>query len=65
MKTETLYQIRDRLCSGCSSADYDNYKCTVCVEPINGRGETCPCSNCLIKMICAESCLEFRDYCRG
>jgi hypothetical protein len=64
MKTETIFELRERICKGCNSAA-DNNKCTICIEPINDREETCPCSSCLVKMICNESCLEFRDYCRN
>lgn len=62
METETVFEVRERICKGCGSVAYDK-GCIVCIKPINKLGEECPCSTCLIKMMCNHSCLEFRDYC--
>ena len=61
MEKETIFELRKRICNGCKNDDGGG--CSI-IKPFNDRGETCPFSNCLIKMMCNESCLEFRDYCR-
>jgi len=65
MKIEKIAELRERICKGCSNAINNNEGCTVCIEPVSERGEECPCSICLIKMMCRHSCLEFRDYCNS
>ena len=64
METKTFYEVRERICTGCNNfVIEDDDGCTICIEPINSKGEVCPCSTCLIKMMCSHSCEEFRNYC--
>lgn len=60
METET--QTQERVCKGCLNAIKEG--CTVLVAPINMYNQECPCSTCIIKMMCTQSCRKFDDYCR-
>lgn len=62
MKTEKMLKLRERLCKGCDSSIRNNTGCTACVVPINKYGKICPCSICLIKIMCNTSCKLFKDF---
>jgi len=64
METETLSQTRERVCKGCLNSIKGSAECTVCISPINMYNEECPCSTCIIKMMCIHSCEKFNEYCR-
>jgi len=64
METKTFYEVKKRICTGCNNyINDDDDTCNICIRPINDRGEICPCSLCLIKSMCSQSCEEFRNYC--
>ena len=49
------------LCKGCITfMNEDDVVCSA--SQINTQKNRCPCSKCIVKMICEESCLEFNLY---
>lgn len=62
MKTEKMLKLRDKICKGCNSAMRNSTGCSALVKPINKHGKTCPCSICLIKMMCNKSCKLLKDF---
>ncbi len=61
---ETISQLRELICKGCANSINGNEGCTVLIEPINMFDKPCPCSTCVIKMMCRFSCEKFDDYTR-
>ena len=53
--------ISRKLCIGC-----DTYKNNVClVEPTiirKGIKKMCPCRTCLVKVMCDNTCKEYKEY---
>lgn len=44
---------------------YDVPQCNV--QPMTHGGKPCPCSQCVVKMVCEDTCEElekYKDYCR-
>ncbi len=64
--TDGIYRMDDinqsELCKGCKSY-WNIYKneLNCSVDPIKDNKQ-CPCTVCLIKGMCRESCEEFREY---
>jgi len=52
--------LKNRICRGCSHFLVKDYiVCTV--RPII-NDKQCPCSTCLVKSMCTDTCLEFFRY---
>ena len=56
--------INGKYCIGCSCYYYTNvtgsqYYCTTGIK--NDEGQ-CPCTLCIVKMMCQKSCLEFTEF---
>jgi hypothetical protein len=65
MNHTKIRQIRDEICKGCLT--YETYledlsPTIACVIPHKKDGKVCPCSTCLIKGVCQDSCERLRDY---
>ena len=48
---------RDIICDGCR--DYILKECSI---PIIYNNKQCPCSTCLVKIMCVDLCDEFDSY---
>ncbi len=48
--------VREDVCKGCLAYN------STCVTPSSFNGEICPCSLCVIKMMCEATCEEFRLF---
>jgi len=71
------YIIREAICHGCltfmtaeniregmeSDGFTDTPQCQI--PPIGSNGKNCPCSYCLVKMMCEEACIPFQVYKEG
>ncbi len=59
---------RDSICPGCATyvkvgrIIRDTINAPQCVINPYHKRRTCPCSKCLIKMICEETCDKLEDY---
>ena len=47
--------ITDSMCKGCNL-----YK--ICSYAVKLDNKDCPCSTCLIKMVCGKSCKDYIDF---
>ena len=61
MNIKKVKKIRKKVCDGCRTyamIDEDN----TCLMPHMKNGKPCPCSECLIKMVCNEVCVKLEEY---
>lgn len=49
-------------CIGCSQYDPEYHDDSPCERPGEYEGYTCPCIDCVIKMICEDGCKPYEDY---
>jgi len=49
-------------CNGCIIYEFvesKNLRCGLSVKNFNGE---CPCSECVVKMMCSEECVDFKWF---
>ena len=46
-------------CKGCRSFDVNNYECAQAANRLEGK---CPCSLCVIKMVCIDACEAYQKF---
>lgn len=49
-------------CIGCNQYDPENHDDSWCGRPPEYESQSCPCLNCVIKMICDYECGPYEDY---
>lgn len=55
--------LRRTICKGCHTFIQKNNGPEKCqIPPINEHGEHCPCSICMVKMMCENSCESLHNY---
>ena len=64
MKLKEVRKIRDKVCKGCTTYEFGLKFGSPCNIPHKMDGYTCPCSTCLIKSMCQETCDEVEYYMR-
>lgn len=53
-----IHRIKNhKYCKGCNI--YEDYKCSLDLSNIDGK---CPCRECIIKMVCTDSCQLLDDF---
>jgi len=66
MNLKKVKSIRDYVCKGCKTyvnpSINNSKKILVCYAPHKKNGHVCPCSECLVKMICEIKCDKFHRY---
>jgi hypothetical protein len=58
-------EITKEICSGCQTYKYIDKKTEeviYCCVPAIIKEQICPCSKCILKMVCQEICLKFDNY---
>ena len=61
MNIDKVKMIRKKVCEGCVTYAKLNENNT-CLMPHMKNGIPCPCSQCLIKMVCNEVCAKLEEY---
>lgn len=66
MTTQTApAKTKEEVCSGCSTYktfDDVSEEIIYCFVPHIINGKYCPCSTCILKMMCEDTCLKFDIY---
>jgi hypothetical protein len=56
---------KKEVCSGCSTYETIDESTDIiiyCFVPHHINGQYCPCSTCILKMMCEDTCLKFDIY---
>lgn len=51
---------KEKICKGCKHYTFQEY--IVCKVPATINGVNCPCSICLVKTMCTDTCTAFFSY---
>ena len=51
-------------CDGCSDSD-ENIHFNICELIFYNKNGSCPCTNCIVKMMCSDSCDKFALWWRA
>ena len=62
MNLENIKRIRKDICGGCSTYEFGIKFSSPCKIPHKKAGHPCPCSMCIIKMVCEDECDELIWY---
>ncbi len=49
--------MNNKACEGCTSLDLG-----MCLPRVDKKEGICPCTTCLIKMVCSEGCTEYAQF---
>lgn len=62
MNLKQLRKVRDKVCKGCTTYEFSLKWGSPCNIPHKVSGHVCPCSKCLVKMVCTEVCDVVENY---
>lgn len=61
VQIDKVLELRRSVCKGCLTYETMNED-QLCPVPHKINRKPCPCSKCMIKMVCEDTCDEFRLY---
>ncbi len=63
-----MSKLNDIRCRGCKNYEHSVYLTRCVYSPsidVYGNKLTCPCLNCIVKMVCSEACDALYSYSRN